>query len=215
MSQKVLNMNHVHSCESALLPKKDYASSITECNFTLSELKAIYDFYIARPPLKKSKDQKADNLRFLGDYGWAGVAQLNTLERNLLRKSNICSFIIMKSDSIEMTLAEMKLKDEVCPDHPRAVMQLNKKISVQEDGVIRIEPSESRMACLFRHLRNGIAHGLLYKFPNENILIEDRDDTSNKSTASILIKSSTLVDWIKEVDLHQEYFSYLFEKTTD
>ena len=64
----------------------------------------------------------------------------------------------------------MDLADEICIQHPRAVMKQNCSVSIQEDGTTIINQNETRMECLFRHIRNSFAHNHTYLFDNDNIL---------------------------------------------
>ena len=93
----------------------------------------------------------------------------------------------------------MALDKEIRAEHPRAVLHKDVKLTLREDNSIeRRSGDENRMQCLFRHLRNGIAHGQTYLFPTGLVLIEDRD--GKRITARILIRKETLLAWIYIVE---------------
>lgn len=95
--------------------------------------------------------------------------------------------------------ANTHLDKEICAEHPRAVLHKDVKLTLREDNSIeRRSGDENRMQCLFRHLRNGIAHGQTYLFPTGLVLIEDRD--GKRITARILIRKETLLAWIYIVE---------------
>lgn len=209
-NSKINNPNCIHSC-----PCKKINLSEVTCSSILQLYKQqtcdIYDFYIAHAPIEKSMkkdgEKKNDNpLRCIGEYGWTGQKDLQKLEIELLKVSEIPSFYMLRSDSISGTLESMALASEICIEHPRAVMLINKAVSINEDGTVEIKPRESRVACLFRHIRNSLAHGLTYQFENKNILIEDREAASGKITARILIEPETLLKWIYTVDKNEIYY---------
>ena len=62
----------------------------------------------------------------------------------------------------------------------------------------KLESKESRIKCLFRHIRNSLAHGDTFFFDNGNLLLEDKDKST--ITARILINQQTLIDCIKVID---------------
>lgn len=200
------NENYAHECASELVSRANLRASFVEANYSLEELKAIIDFYITNTPIKKSKDA-GDSGRWLGEYGWTGAPDLHSLESKLLRVSGITSFVMLKSSKADETIKAMKLGDELCTKHPRAVLTLECRTTVNEDGSISNTARESRMVCLFRHVRNAIAHGQSYVLPNNNLILDDKNDFGK--TASMLIPSKTLVDWIRVVDKEGSFYPEL------
>ena len=71
---------------------------------------------------------------------------------------------------------------------------MNCKIEYTEDNKTNITPLETRLQCLFRHIRNALAHNLTYGFENGKIMLEDK--FKNKITARLLLSKKTLIDWI-------------------
>lgn len=106
------------------------------------------------------------------------------------------AFCLIKSDDIVNTLDSMNLTEKICVEHPRAVLKQNFKVTVLEDGTAVIAQQESRLECLFRHIRNSLAHNHTYLFENNNILLEDCEE-NGKVSARILIPRDSLLEWIK------------------
>lgn len=191
--------NNSHVCNEKKEKLDNHKESIIQSTLTTDEINAVFDFYVLHAPILKSGSDKTDDfgIKSLGEYGWYGNCRLSELERNLLKSGDVHRFVMIRADSINETLENMGLKDDICIKHPRAVMQQNFKVTVKENGEVKLEERETRMQCLFRHIRNSIAHNRTYLFENgEMILLEDAD-TDKKVTARILIKVKTLVDWIE------------------
>ena len=121
---------------------------------------------------------------------------MNRLEGRLLRAANLSVFCMIRADRIDQTLEAMDLDKTICCTHPRAVLRQLCSVRIQEDGSVNVSQGETRMECLFRHVRNSLAHNHTYMFENGNILLEDCDDSSNIS-ARILIPRDALLDWMK------------------
>ena len=197
-----VNNNYIHSCDSTKFDIKKHKALITSC-YEPNELKEIFRFYVLEAPiLNQNKTSEAAGPRSLKELGWSGTQQLNKLEHLLLASSGLGTFAIMKSKSITETLKTMNLDDTICIEHPRCVIcKPPKDLYYNEDGsLFENQKNENRMQCLFRHIRNGIAHSLTYAFENEMILLEDRSDDRDCITAKILIHQKTLLDWIQIVE---------------
>lgn len=191
--------NNSHVCSEKKEKLNSHEASIMQSTLTTDEINAVFDFYVLHAPILESRSDKTVDfgMRSLGEYGWYGKSGLGELERNLLKSGEVHRFVMIRADTIDETLKSMDLKDNICIKHPRAVMQQNFKVTVKENGEVKLEERETRMQCLFRHIRNSIAHNRTYLFENgEMILLEDAD-TDKKVTARILIKVKTLVDWIE------------------
>lgn len=200
------NENYVHSCDSQLVAYSNYEKAIFESGYSYDEFKMIYDFYLAHAPLKRDGNEKVAHIRWLGEYGWKSTNDLRNLERLLLKIAEIPSFCILKSDSLDNTVVAMNLKDKICIEHPRAVMLTEKEVKVNEIGEVSITTREKRLVCLFRHIRNALAHGQTYVFDNGSILLEDKD--GERVTFRMLINKSTLIEWIKIIDKDQLFYKF-------
>ncbi len=198
---KNINENFIHNCNCDKVNIKDYMKSMTELTWSNDELFQIIDFYLCHAPIVKASKKIDGNLfglKKLRDYGWfgnSGKEGLTKLEGLLLQSSNIQNFCMLNSNSIDDTLKSMHMYDEICSVHPRSVLKRNVKIEVLENNSVNINPTETRMEALFRHIRNSLAHNRLYGFDNGNIMLEDINE-KKKITARILISKNTLLDWI-------------------
>lgn len=199
MAKKHVNENYNHVCDSnkeSILAK---ATPISKMGFSSDQVIEIVEFYLFNAPvLKSDKAKDAFGLCSLKDYGWTGTASMSKLEGQLLKAANMSIFCFIKSDTIDETLASMGFGEKMCVDHPRAVLKQNVKVVSFEDGSTEIRQQETRMECLFRHLRNSIAHNHTYLFDNGIVMIEDRDD-NGKISARILAPKSILIEWMKIV----------------
>ena len=196
MAGKHCNENFIHECG---LPKeeiKNYVKKITDMGFDTRQIMDILDFYLFYAPILKS-DANPDlfGCKSLREYGWCGNSDMSKLEGRILKASGIGVFCFVKAESISQTLQAMDFGNRMCVEHPRAVLKHNYGITVNEDGTVVVKQRETRMECLFRHIRNSIAHNHTYLFPNDNLLIEDADDNRQLS-ARILMPRHALVDWM-------------------
>ena len=198
-TSKRTNDNYIHSCGLEQTEIDSKIMSISKMNFTSEQVVAIIEFFLFFAPVLKS-DKKAHSfgLKSLRDYGWSGTSSMTKLEGQLLRSSGIGIFCFIKSDSIDETLKTMNLGDKICTVHPRAVMKQNIKLVSFEDGSAEVRQQETRMECLFRHVRNSIAHNRTYLFDNDNIMLEDSDD-NGKISARIVMPRTSLLNWISIV----------------
>ena len=199
MASKKANENYIHNCGNDKVKIDNYIKSILRMGFSDIQLKNIINFYLCNTPmLKNDKNDSPFGLKTLKSYGWVGN-QLSKLEGKLLKAANIGNFILIKSDRIDETLKNMDLSEKICIEHPRAVLKQNFSVTVKENGTANISETETRMECLFRHIRNPIAHNHTYCFDNGNIILEDRDEKGIIS-AVILMPKQALLEWIDIVD---------------
>jgi hypothetical protein len=200
MGKKYNNENFLHSCDEPKVVLKDHEHSVLDMKYSLEDQIRIVDFYLFHAPvLNPSKSENGFGLKSMKNYGWMGNQSMSKLEGLLLKDANLSIFCFLKSDSIADTLESMDLKDKICISHPRAVLKQNAKVSVREDGSVLVSQKETRMECLFRHVRNSLAHNHTYYFDNGNILLEDCDDSGSIS-ARLLIPKQALLSWIDTIE---------------
>ena len=193
---KRINDNYIHNCGLEQTKIDTRIMAISKMNFTSEQVVAIIEFFLFfAPVLKSDKKDNSFGLKSLRDYGWFGVSSMTKLEGQLLKSAGIGIFCFIKSDSIDETLEAMNLGDKICTVHPRAVMKQNIKLVAFEDGSVEVRQQETRMECLFRHVRNSIAHNRTYLFDNDNIMLEDSDD-NGKISARIIMPRTSLLKWI-------------------
>jgi len=154
MVRNEVNENYKHVCCSSKVNITNYICSLSDSNYTHDEFKRIIEFYVLKAPILKSDKKDSFGLKNLKEYGWTGSSHMGKLERELLKTSQIQMFCFIRSSSIKNTLTQMELDSCICVDHPRAVMMQSFNIEALENGEIKISNGETRMECLFRHIRN-------------------------------------------------------------
>ena len=201
MGKAKFNENYQHSCNSVKYSLEKYRADLSK-HIAADEYSRIISFYLTQAPIQNKNTGETFGPRSLMQLGWCGNSDLNALESKLLTSSSISSFLFLKSSSINATLQAMNLEGEICIEHPRCVIQRTvKKLRYNEDGTIACEYTDSsRMQCLFRHIRNGIAHGRTCWFDNGMILIEDIGGDGKTLTARILLSKDALLRWIDIVE---------------
>ena len=205
MAKQEANENYAHSCDSKLINSKECMCSLSQVEYTDNDFKKIIEFYVLHAPILKSDKSDRFGVRNLKEYGWRGSSDMNKLERGLLKISGMHSFCFIRSSTIKETLEQMMLGEtNWCINHPRAVLKQDFNVKVYENGKIEIINKETRMECLFRHIRNALAHNHVYVFSNGNILLEDVETQGNEITARILLNSKTLLEWIDLVKKEQQ-----------
>lgn len=194
-----------HICSEEKIEKIDHKCALRDSSFSDAECRIIWDFYVSR------SFAAATGLPVeLSDYGWNNSQSktdgLPALERTLAEAAGIESFCIVRSKTVKDTLQQMGLsQDRICIVHPRAVMLQNYHVDIDENEKPKIESVESRINSIFRHIRNSLAHGNTYFFPNGMCLLEDKE-SSTKITAEILIPCEALLTWIGIVDKKRRYY---------
>lgn len=196
--KKGFNEKWTHRCDEMRVNIEQHTCSVTRLGLNNEELKLVMDFFLFNAPtIKNSETQTVNTFGqvSLKYYGWTGPSLMSKLESYLLSSSGIERFCIIKADNINLTLREMSLSgNHICITHPRAVMQQNCSCTINEDGSTTIEQKETRMECLFRHVRNAFAHNMVRRFPNGNILLEDQIK-KNKPSSRILLPERALIEW--------------------
>lgn len=199
MSKNEAHPNHIHSCNEATVEFSKHVKSFTEI-YSAEEFASIYDFFVLHAPVLKNGESEENQFgqRSLKYYRWSGNTQLSKLERELLKTAMLPNFIILRSDTINETLQSMKLKDMGCSIHPRAVLLQKHTLKILENGKLQID-GETRMECLFRHVRNSLAHNRTFSFPNSMIMLQDEDESNKTITARLLIPRDALIQWKKVI----------------
>ena len=177
-----------HSCTHNGYQYSNYSRSLLEASSSKNillpnkDISLIWDFYVHHAPIKKEKNQKGPAVRHLSEYGWEGTAgdyALRKLEKSLCEMADLPKIVMLKSSGINDTLKSMNLLETGCIECPRAVLKHNTKIQIDEYGKVNIKDDDgNRMICLFRHIRNSLAHGNIYFFKNGNMMLEDFEDKS-------------------------------------
>ena len=112
--------NHIHAMSDCTdVDPIDYIGSIMETDLNPEEINLIFDFYLLHAPIRKNESEKGNGFgyRVLKEYGWVGNGGLTSLERELLKSSNMGCFVMLKADSINNTMEDMKLAEKICDKH--------------------------------------------------------------------------------------------------
>lgn len=194
----------VHSCENAKMEINPFKKSIRESSFSPEQVSMIWDFYVV-----KSFASVTGLGRSLKDYGWSatskGVHGHIELERQLAFNASVDGICSIRAKTIKDTLEAMDLSaDRICIDHPRIVLMQDYSISIDENENLGFNNDEGRIKCLFRHVRNSLAHGNTFFFENGMLLMKDY--SGKTCSASILIPQQSLLDWISIVDYNQSFY---------
>lgn len=198
-----------HKCCEEKISKNDNKISLNDSPFSYAQINILWDFYVPH-----AISGGSGLARSVSDYGWKKDDNKKdgypALEKELIAKAGLSNNIcFIRSTTCKDALSAMDLSnDEICIEHPRAVLLQKYSTTVDENDNIKFSGGgENHIKCLFRHIRNSFAHGNTYLFGNGTILLEDMD--KSKVTAAILVKQKTLLDWIKVVDKEEKYYALI------
>lgn len=196
----------VHQCSDAKVSKTANKKSLTDSPFSCAQIDMLWDFYVTHTISGGSGLERS-----VSDYGWKKDDNKKdgypALEKELIAKAGLSNNIcFIRSTTCKDTMSAMDLSnDEICIEHPRAVLLQKYSTTVDENEKISFSGGgENHVNCLFRHIRNSFAHGNTYFFDNETILLEDMD--KSKITAAILVRQQTLLDWIALIDKGERFY---------
>ena len=190
-----------HTCNNSKVSVAGYKSTLNASIFTDAEIKRLWEFYVSRSPAEQSSQSIS-----LINYGWEynnnrenGLPALEMALKAAANNMNIC---FVRARTIKDTLSAMDLANEsICIHHSRGVLMQAFEYQHDENEVVHVESSESRVKCLFRHIRNAFAHGNTYLLPNGMIMLEDKEQgLKGKITARLLMPQNSLLSWITIVD---------------
>lgn len=147
----------------------------------------LLNFYLLRCPFAKSDKSASVSAQGinLADYGWQDTKLsrlMNWIQQEFTDQNGRCQIAFFASDSINNTASQIGINNQhPCLSHKRAALQIKNKISVSEEGQCSIRLQEAYATCLFRHLRNSIAHGNFYIHESDRILLIDSASKPNTS----------------------------------
>ncbi len=184
----MLDVNNENEC----VRMSDCIGSFADSDFSDAFFREIFSFYVLKAPCAKNEKEIKFGLRELKNIGWIGSEQHKILEDKMLKISGIDNFNFLKKEKFDKVYHSLNMDSVTVSETPRSCMVL------KEEG----NKTESRMCCLFRHIRNSLAHNRTY-IHKDMVLFEDFNN-NNKKTASIFIKIRTLLDWIDVVEKRQQ-----------
>lgn len=183
---------------------QEYKKSIYDLGLPHEQEAIIWDFYVSKA-IAKSASQK----RTAADYGlnklpWDEMKRVAALSPDSIK--------VLLADSINKTLAdydlviiegkgENKKNKSIDVDTPRIVCNTPYSIADEDAPKASVGEAES----VLTHIRNSFAHGNTYFFPNNMMLIEDRDQRGG-ITARMVLKVQTLLDWIMLIDRTPKFY---------
>lgn len=205
-------MGFNHNCKCEKVNKLYFKKSIRESPFSHAQIDMIWDFYVTH-----AIGGESGLKREVSDYGWDrnnnkfnGFLAIEQLLFNMSHFEKIC---FIRSTTCKDTLSAMGMFENfICIEHSRAVLLQNYTIEIDENENVRYKSngsSESKIQAFFRHIRNSLAHGNTYFFDNGTMLLEDKD--RSKTTAAILIRQQSLLDWIAIIDKNKKH--YILQET--
>ena len=169
---------------------ESYRRALTEMEcFTLFEAIELIDFYLER--------SLADSCKLggtLATHGWSGSAKLGKLEKLIKEAIGIENdrFLIARTGSFPKTLNRFGFEKNkpICVDCPRVAITIEFEVS---EGIVKPKKRKTRVGCFLRHIRNAIAHGNTFGFPNGNVLFIDYSPT-NATSGFILLPATALIE---------------------
>lgn len=184
--------NATFSCSHKKISIDQYRCSLIDSDcYSDSEKLQIMNFYVANALIPACKLN-----RKLSDYGWIGRKLLGQLERHFIE---VCSinpdfFLIARTSRFPKTLSRFNLNigNKLCVSCPRGAMI---EECIVEEGVVEKRGKQNRIEIILTHIRNALAHGNTYVFPNSNILLLDMNRQGDK-TCALLIPSKGLLDFM-------------------
>lgn len=181
---------------------KQFKKSINESSFSDEQIAIIWDFYVTKAMIGSAAQR-----RKISDYGQSQIPFAKMLNNATITESN---YSVLLADKMPLTLKEFDfvisdakgVEVEIDIDTPRFVFLMGYTITDKEQPKAKNDCSKAEG--LLTHIRNAFAHGNTYFFPNGNVLLEDKNGST--TTAMILIKQQTLLDWIKIIDCNERYY---------
>lgn len=175
-----------------------FKKSIRDAGYTREEESAIWDFYVT-----KSLSKAASQNRNLEDYRQPVFGAPRIRLEHLLTRADVDteSVLIIRGNNMDRGLEKLGLKTEE---------NISKSLDLPRIAFINTLPghmdsSKSSIISLMSHVRNALAHGHTYFFPNGFVLLEDVN-LQRVITARILYHKNTLLNWIFYFDQDGIYY---------
>lgn len=172
--------------------KKSIIATNDDYDLSKEEYYLIYSFYVTYSLCKR---QSFKNRTFI-DYGWESNSinnpQLNNALNSVLNFSNSTTFIFTEEDDLKEKFNEYNLRDGVLENYDT------------ERCVIRKTNETNKYLRLFYRIRNCLAHGnFSFKYSsNKEKMVCFQDNDGHNVTARIVIKLSTLLNFIYSIDIN-------------
>lgn len=191
-----------------------YANISKECKFNfvmddriaIEERLKLIDFILV-----KCLHEKEYRAEYFKSLGWVrsnnscdteGVYNRFMADVDIIFKKEL-KYEILKNFGF-VNFSKNELKNEKSKIYVRNCAILQRKIpelkaSINNNNEIEItykskEEPESKLQCLFRHLRNSIAHNNVYIIDNDKLLFVDYE--KENVSAAIILEKKKLLEWI-------------------
>lgn len=144
----------------------------------------LVDFYQLKCPYAKSDESRATSAvaMNLSDKGWERE-KLHLLMQWIASKfvnESRLSLSFKVSENVNKTTRELGLDIDSPAVLPcRGVLQINNKAGVSESGECKVKLNEAYATCLFRHIRNSIAHANYMVTESGHVLLLDASSKPN------------------------------------
>ena len=164
----------------------------------------LWDFYVTHGATA------GINKRDIKDYSPLQASYDNLIK---LAHANIQDCIVLKADSMYNTLVNLGFYERNKNGEPKPCKTIDidkvrwcmlQNYEIRDFEEPRAKKGEAGCGCLFRHIRNALAHSSVSVFSNSNVLLFEK--SHNGPTAYMLVNGKTLVDWVKYVDIDSKYY---------
>ncbi len=178
-----------------------HKKSINDSQFTLPQVAMIWDFYVTRS-ISGSASQK----RKISDYGHSKIPYDDMMRCAGIESDKQYGLLADKMPAtlrlLDFVITESGKPQEIDIDTCRVAFLI--PYQLVDDEKPQPKSGTSKADALLAHIRNAFAHGNTYFFDNGNVLLEDKDKSN--TTAMILIRQQTLLDWINLIDKEQHFY---------
>lgn len=186
---------------------QSYKQSLRMSTILEPFLGLIWEFYVTHG-ICKSAGQR----RTASDYNLSQLPLSKMLESAGIKKDMIK---VLPANSINKTLEKLDLvittgksKEKkyvaINIDIPRIACLTQYSIADEESPKPIMGDAES----ILNHIRNSLAHGNIYLFPNGNMMLEDIAIDGKTITARMILHQKTLVDWIRIIDSKSKHYQF-------
>lgn len=180
--------------------------------WTPDEISSIWDFFVT-----KSVANSASQRRTASDYGLKQLPFDTLLEYEGVPSGKR---ELLMADNLGDVIEEYGFKTTVNQKSADGVKQeIEAPIDIVSPRVLCIQPytisgrkgpepkDSGKGMTLLTHIRNSLAHGCTYYFPNGMMLLEDKaGGSSGKTTAMMLLPQKAFTDWIKAIDIDARFY---------
>ncbi len=145
----------------------------------------LFRFFLLRCPCAKSNMSAAcakDALN-LADNGWNGPKLHQLMQWVALRfigdDKELHLRFVLTGRINDIQEVHGLIADKSMPNRQFAYLSINNKLSIDEHGKFHMQLTETYATCLFRHIRNSLAHGNFHVLEDGNVALFDYGSKPN------------------------------------